>query len=270
MSSFEGKTALVTGASAGIGRAFARALAASGSHLVLTARREERLRELARELEQAHAVRVTVIPLDLSEPGSAAALAAACEARGARVDVLVNNAGTTDPKLFIESDWAAHQRFLQLMLNGPVELCRRLLPAMVERGYGRIVNVSSVAGLVHGSYGHSLYGASKAFLVRFSESLSLELEGTGVQITATCPGLTHSEFHDVVGARDRVSKIPELQWMQAEAVVKEALEAVEAGKSVVVNGALNRVATEVARYVPDTLLRRMVKRASLQVSPKRR
>ena len=91
-----------------------------------------------------------------------------------------------------------------------------------------------------------------------------------MHVTATCPGLTHSEFHDVVGVRERVSKIPDIQWMEAEAVVKEALDAVEAGKSVVVNGALNRVATEVARYVPDTLLRRMVKRASLQVSPRRR
>ena len=270
MTTFAGKTALVTGASAGIGRAFARALAAQGCHLVLTARREGRLRELAIELAQANRVRTTVIPLDLSEQGSAAVLFDACEANGARVDVLINNAGTTDPKLFVESDWSAHQRFLQLMLNGPVELCRRLLPSMVERRYGRIVNVSSVAGLVHGSYGHSLYGSAKAFLVRFSESLSLELEGTGVNVTATCPGLTRSEFHDVQGVRDRVSKLPELQWMEAEAVVKEALGAVEAGKSVVVNGALNRVATEVARYVPDPLLRRMIKRASLQVSPKRR
>ena len=270
MNTFAEKTALVTGASAGIGRAFARELAARGCHLVLTARREERLYALARELERAHAIRSRVIPLDLSEPGSAAALVGACESSDVHVDVLVNNAGATDSRLFVESEWGEHQRFLQLMLNGPVELCRRLLPAMVERGYGRIVNVSSVAGLVHGSYGHSLYGSSKAFLVRFSESLSLELEGAGVHVTATCPGLTHSEFHDVAGVRDRVSKIPELQWMEAEAVVKQALDAVETGKSVVVNGKLNRVATEVARYVPDPLLRRMVKRASLQVSPRRR
>lgn len=269
MSSFAGRTALVTGASAGIGRAFARALAAQGCHLVITARRQERLRELSEELTRERQVRCSVVALDLAEPGAPATLVAACERAGQPIDVLINNAGTADPKLFLESEWDDHERLLRLMLGAPTELCRRLAPAMVERGYGRIVNVASVAGLMHGSYGHTLYGPTKAFLVRLSQSLSLELEATGVHVTATCPGFTYSEFHDVLGIRERVNAIPKLQWMTAEAVVDEALAAVDAGRALVVNGWLNRVASEVADHVPDTLLRRIVKRASEQVSPER-
>jgi short-subunit dehydrogenase len=164
---------LITGASSGIGAAFARHLAARGHDLVITARRTERLRELADELQAAHSTTATVLPCDLAEPTAVADLCRAMEQRALQVDWLINNAGYGVPGRFDTSDWPVHADFLRVLLTAPTELAWRLLPGMRQRGYGRIINVASLAGHVPAPAGHTLYAASKAYLIRFSPAASM-------------------------------------------------------------------------------------------------
>jgi Short-chain dehydrogenases of various substrate specificities len=245
------RRALVTGASAGIGEAFARELARRGFDLVLTARRAERLEALATELRERHAIEAIVAPLDLARPDAAEALVGALEEQGLHIDLLVNNAGYGLTGYFDEQSWAAHATFIQVLMTAPTELAWRLLPGMKARGHGRIINVASLAGHIPGSAGHTLYGASKAYLIKFSQSLALETKGTGVNVTALCPGFTYSEFHDVNGARPLVSRMPAFMWMDAATVARQGLDAVEAGVPVYVNGTLNRFAKALFKLLPD-------------------
>jgi short-subunit dehydrogenase len=195
------KWALVTGASAGIGQEFCRQLASSGYQLVLVARREYRLQNLATELQQAYGTQSLVIPADLSAPGASAEITRKLEAEGIDIEFLVNNAGYGLPGRFTDNPWRIHEEFIQLMVTAMCELTHHLLPAMQRNKKGYIVNVSSVAGLVPASEAHTLYGASKSFLVMFSESLALENKYHNVIVSALCPGFTHTEFHDVNGMR---------------------------------------------------------------------
>jgi uncharacterized protein len=255
MTSQPRRIALVTGASAGIGKAFAEQLALAGHDLVLTARRQERLEALASELRAQRNVRVEVIAADLSDPAAPEALLAAIAARGLHVDVLVNNAGYGLGEGYRSTSWQQNAAFLQVMITSVAHLTHLCVPGMVERGYGRIVHVASLAGLIHGAPGSTLYAASKAFLVRFAESLALELEGTGVTVTAVCPGYTVSEFHDVAGTRDRVSKVPGLAWMDAQTVARQGVAAALRGQTVYVNGMLNRAIEAAMRFLPKAAAR---------------
>lgn len=254
------RRALVTGASAGIGEAFARELARRGHDLVLTARRTDRLEALAAELRSRHGIEAIVAPLDLSREDGPEALVAALEAQGLAIDVLINNAGYGVTGYFDEQPWATHAAFIQVLMTAPTELAYRLLPGMKARGYGRIVNVASLAGHVPGSAGHTLYAASKAYLIKFSQSLALEGRGSGVNTTALCPGFTYSEFHDVTGSRELVSKMPRFLWMDAATVAVQGLDAVNAGKAVYVNGWVNRAIKTLFKLMPDGLAVNIVER----------
>jgi len=203
MTEGSGKTAIVTGASSGIGKAFAELLAGRGYALVLTARRRDRLDALAATLRQRHGIETHTIVADLADPGASARIVSQLAERRLAIDVLVNNAGYGVPGSYVNVTWADHERFVQVMVLAVCDLTYRLLPPMIERGWGRIINIASVAGMVPAPAGHTLYGASKAFLIRFSEALSAEGAPKGVHVTAVCPGFTHSEFHDVLGTRDR-------------------------------------------------------------------
>jgi short-subunit dehydrogenase len=258
----ERRTALVTGASAGIGKAFAEVFAAEGFDLVLVARREDRLRDLARLLEERNRVRVHVARADLAEPGACTALASDLATRAIHVDALVNNAGFAVPGSFINSDWPRHAEFLQVMLVAVAELTHRLLPAMIARGYGRVINVASLAGLLPGVAGHTLYAATKSFLIRFSESLSTEVVPRGVHVTAVCPGFTFSEFHDVSGTRHIVSRMPSFMWMDAPAVARQGYDAVMAGRAVYVPGRVNTAIATLGRLLPTRLVYAMNRRAA--------
>lgn len=253
-----GRTALVTGASAGIGAAFARLLAARGYRLVLTARRHDRLAALAGELRQAHGVDVDVWAADLAEPAAPAALVAELSRRGLHIDLLVNNAGYGVPGRYEQAAWPTHDAFLRVMVTAVCELSYRLLPGMVERGWGRILNVASLAGHVPAPAGHTLYAAAKAFLIRFSEALHAERSADGVFTTAVCPGFTYSEFHDVTGTRDKVSRMPAAMWMRADAVAAEGYAAVMRGDPVYIPGRVNRTIAWLARVLPSRLVRRAV------------
>jgi len=248
--------ALVTGASSGIGADIAREYARRGKPLVLTARRAERLEALAAELRPL--VPVTVIPADLADRDAPAQLFAATNARGIFVDTLVNNAGYGVPGRFLSTGWKTHADFLQVMVQAVGELTHLYLPAMEAAGRGRILNVASLAGLVPASPGHTMYGATKAWLIRFSECLALEVKPRGVHVTALCPGFTYTEFHDANGMRATVSKLPKWLWQDSATVARLGVDAVEAGRARVVTGAINRLLAGLSKYLPDGLAKALV------------
>jgi len=245
--------ALVTGASSGIGAALAQELAARGHDLVLTARRAARLKELADRLGHTYGIQTHVMIDDLADPLAPRRLADAIDERGLDIDVLVNNAGYGVPGRFEEPSWVTHDQFLQVLLHAPTELAYRLLPGMIDRHHGRIVNVASLAGHLPGSVGHTLYAAVKAYMIRFSQSLHLENRERGIHVCALCPGFTYSEFHDVTGARDLVSKMPRWMWMDADTVARQGLDAVERGEAVYVTGRVNRMIKTLSKLLPDRL-----------------
>jgi uncharacterized protein len=228
--------------------------AAEGWNLIVTARREDRLRALAATLEAAHSTQVHVIVCDLSEPSAPALLCADIASRGLVVDALVNNAGYGVPGVFLASPWERQQAMLQVMVTSLTELTHRLLPGMIERRFGRVLNVASLAGLVPAPAGHTLYAASKALVIRFSEALSHEVRAHGVLVTALCPGFTYSEFHDVTGTRASVSKMPTWLWMDAATVARQGYDAVMAGTPIYINGKVNRTIAVLCRYLPLSLI----------------
>lgn len=253
----QGRTALVTGASSGIGKAFAELLAAKGYALVLTARRGDRLEALAAELRRKHQVATHTIVADLAQPNASEHIVRELASKGLTIDFLVNNAGYGQPGSYNKVAWADHERFMQVMVTAVLDLTYRLLPAMLERKWGRIVNIASVAGMVPSPAGHTLYGASKSFLIRFSEALQSENAAAGVNTTAVCPGFTWSEFHDVTGTRDKMNKMPGILWLKADDVVREGYDAVMKGHPVVVNGGIYRFLVWLNGALPRSLSRRV-------------
>lgn len=244
---------LITGASAGIGATFARQLAALGHDLVLTARRADRLDALASELREKHATTVTVLPSDLADPAAPRQLVDALQQRALQVDWLINNAGYGVPGSFVANAWQTHADSLQVLLTAPTELVHHLLPGMRQRKYGRIINVASLAGHVPAPAGHTLYAATKSYLIKFSQALSLENKSANVHVCALCPGFTMSEFHDVTGTRDMMNAMPGYMWLSADDVVQQGIAAVERGDAVYVTGKLNRLIKAVVTTMPDKL-----------------
>ena len=240
MSEGQGRTALVTGASSGIGKAYAELLAQKGYAVVLTARRGDRLDALASELKKKYGIATHTIVADLSQRDASQQIASELATRGLKIDFLVNNAGYGVPGSYVNVPWSDHEKFMQVMVTAVLDLTYRLLPGMIERGWGRIINIASVAGMVPSPAGHTLYGASKAFLIRLSEALAAENMPKGVNVTAVCPGFTWSEFHDVLGTRDRMNKMPGILWLTAPNVAREGYDAVMRGDPVVVNGWIYR------------------------------
>lgn len=254
------RTALVTGASAGIGRELARVFARHGFDLVLFARRLDRLEELAKELERDHGVKAHALALDLADPASPRRLFDEMAARHIMVDALVNNAGYTVPGHFRDTHWEDQKALIQVMVTAVAELCHLFGPGMAARQYGRIINVASLAGHLPGAAGGTLYAASKAFVVKLSESLSLEYQGRNVHVTALCPGFTYSEFHDVAGNRAEMNKLPKFMWMDGGAVAEEAYDAVMSGTPVIINGRLNNFIALLARLLPQGPVRALMAR----------
>ena len=256
------RTVLITGASSGIGEAFADVFASQGFDLVLVARREERLRAVAEAAVTRYGVAAHVICADLARRDAAQRVHDDLTTRGLAVDALINNAGYGVPGTFLVPSWAQHEAQMQVMMVALVELTYRLLPAMIARRYGRIINVASLAGLVPAPGGHTLYAASKAFVIRYSESLAHEVRDAGVHVTALCPGFTFSEFHDVTGTRERVSRLPSFLWMDAPTVARQGYDAVMAGRSVYVNGRVNRTIAALASCLPNAVVSMVSRRSA--------
>lgn len=243
------RTALITGASAGIGATFARTLAAEGLDLVLVARRQERLDELAEELSAKHQVRCEAFAADLSDPGAPKAIMAFIEERGLAVDVLINNAGMSGSAAFAETEWDSLAAELQVMVTAVTELAHLVVPGMKERRWGRIINLSSLAAFA--PPGESLiYTGVKSYVLNMSQALDMELKPHGIHVTALCPGFTHSEFHESMGSKEAAAKLPAILWQEPDAVVREGWAAVNAGKPVCVPGVVNKVVSHAMRPVP--------------------
>ncbi|HEY8527349.1 MAG TPA: SDR family oxidoreductase [Acidimicrobiales bacterium] len=253
------RTALITGASAGIGREMARQLAAQGTHIVAVARDKARLEDLAREVAEAgHGVEVEVLPADLTDPAQLAAvesrLAETGESGGRPIDLLVNNAGFGTYGSFVELDRDGEEREIRLNVVAVVRLTHAALGPMIARGRGTVINVSSVAGL-QSRPGNATYGATKAFVSLFSEAIHAELAGTGVTLTVVHPGFTHTEFQQRAGIEGR--RIPGPLWQTAEECVRETLAAARAGKPWVVTGWPNKAVAAAIPLAPRGLRRRV-------------
>jgi short-subunit dehydrogenase len=233
------KTALITGASAGLGIEFARQLAANSYNLVLVARRREKLEEVADDLRAQFGIVVTIVPADLSDPQAPNTIYETLKTSSITIDYLVNNAGAAGSDLLEDREWATQQNFFQLMMLSVAHLCHLFIPGMRERGFGRVINIASVAARIPRAGGCN-YGPSKAYLVALSEDLSVTLHGTGVNVCALCPGYTHTDFHSTAGLEDMKQSMPKWLWYKAETVVEDGLKAVEKGKPVYLSGRLYR------------------------------
>ncbi|GLH95040.1 SDR family NAD(P)-dependent oxidoreductase [Phytohabitans aurantiacus] len=242
------RTALITGATAGIGAAFARALAAQGYSLVVVARDAERLAALASELAERHGVSVTPLPADLATDEGCALV----EARLAEpLDLLVNNAGISLNQTFLKSTADDEARLLRLNVHAVMRLTLAVLPGMTERRHGGVINVSSVAGFATLMPG-STYPASKAWVTNFSESVAHSVRPYGVRVMALCPGYTRTEFHQRAGIN--MSKTPEWMWLSADDVVRDALRDLGRGKLVSVPDWKYKLAVFGLRHVPRRIL----------------
>jgi len=249
--------ALITGASAGLGKEFARQLAAKGKDLVLVARRVEPMEELADELREQHGVEVDAIQADLSHPRAPAAIHEETVSRGLLVDTLINNAGSAGPDLLAERSWDVQQAHLTLMMTSVAAMCHFFIPAMQDRGYGRVLNVASVAGLVT-TPGDANYGPTKTYLIALSEGLADAVRKDGVNVLALCPGFTHTDFHQSEELTKMKQALPAFIWYDVDVVVREGLAALERGRFVYVSGRLYRYLVPILR----TPIRRLVFKAT--------
>ncbi len=248
-------TALITGATAGIGAAFARRLAVEYHDLVLVARDAERLEANAEELRTAHDIQVEVLPADLSTEDGCAAVVARVADREQPVDVLVNNAGTSLNSSFLETDVDAEERLIAVNIRAVMRLTHAAVPVMVDRRRGDIVNVSSVAGYAGPLMPGSTYPASKAWVTTFSESIAGAVRRHGVRVLALCPGYTRTEFHERAGIDMR--SLPDFAWLEADEVVRGGLRDLRRGRTVSVPTVKYKLATAALRHVPRPVLRKV-------------
>jgi uncharacterized protein len=243
------RTALVTGATSGIGHAFCRELAERGNDLVIVARHRARLENVSDELRARYSVNVEILAADLSKRAQLRRVADRLADRDRPVNLLVNNAGFVVNKSLLKGDLAEEEAMLDVLCRAVLVLSHTAALSMKERGRGHIINVSSVAGFVP----TSTYGAAKAWVTAFTETLAHDLAGSGVSATALCPGFTHTEFHE--RASLDVSRLPDALWLEADWLVRECLDDVRAGKVVSVPGMQYKVIAGVAQIVPRSLVR---------------
>lgn len=239
-------TALITGASSGIGAAFARKLAAEGYDLVLVARRAERLEELAVQLHEQYGIQAEPLTANLANPAEVARVEARIKSLNA-LTLLVNNAGFGAFKPFVEMDLQHHLDMISVNLTTCVRLAYAALPGMMTRRTGAIINVASLAAFLPSRL-NVTYSATKSYLLAFSEALQADLRGTGIKVQALCPGLTRTEFQEVAEFyRIDHDQIPEFMWMSAARVVDESLAGLKRNQGVVITGLQNRLAAILAR-----------------------
>jgi short-subunit dehydrogenase len=249
--------ALVTGASSGIGRSFALALADRGHDLVLVARDQARLDELAAEVKTAYGRSAEVLRADLTDPEHLAVVEARVTSTNEPIiELLVNNAGVGTAGQFATLDVEGEERQIHLNVIAVVRLTHAALPGMIERGHGGVINVSSVAGY-QPTPETATYAATKAFVTSFSEAVHEELQGTGVRLTVLCPGFTRTEFQANAGVQS--SDVPDFLWQTPDEVALAGLEAYDRGRPSVVPGMLNKVAATFSEMMPSGVTRRVAK-----------
>lgn len=260
-------TALITGASFGIGASFAQALAARQTDLVLVARSQEKLNQLAQELQEQYAIQVEVLVQDLTAPNAAKIVFEAISQKSLTIELLINNAGFGSYGAFSESSLPKQLEMIQLNILSLVDLTYQFLPQMQQKGSGTIVNIASIAGFQPLPY-MSTYAATKAFVLSFSEALWAENQNTGVKILAVCPGPTKSNFFDVAGFEEFASgSIRNQSYATPESVVKETLKALEGQASnIVAGGFINQIIVNLPRFLPRETLVKLVEQ---QLRPKK-
>ena len=249
-------TTLITGASSGIGKSLAALFAQGGSNLVLVARSQAKLAELAQQLQAEHNSTVWVEPADLSLPGAAKKVAASLARQDIEVDMRVNNAGVLEHGRFVDIGTQAHRRMLDLNISGLTEMLDYFLPAMVERGRGRVLNVASIASF-QPIPSLAIYAASKAFVLSLTESLAEELKGSGVSITALCPGITATNMLSTAQEHSVGLNIPDFLIGDVNEVAADGYNACMKGEVIVVPGVMNMAAILAGRAIPKWLLRRI-------------
>lgn len=242
------RTALITGATAGIGESFSRLLAQEGFDLILIARDKARLEERARDLGRMHPkLRIETLRADLTVEADIERV----ESRVSRgVDVLINNAGFGINKSFMKSSILSERELLKVLVETPMRLTHHAIPSMLQKGEGVIINVSSVASFIAGG----TYSAAKSYLTVLSESLQSELKGTGLKVLALCPGFTRTEFHQ--RGRMRMNGLPEFLWLSADLVTEIAWRDVHRGKAISIPGWQYKILMLVLRLLPRPLVRR--------------
>ncbi|MEP5764374.1 MAG: SDR family oxidoreductase [Halieaceae bacterium] len=251
------KTALISGASSGIGEALTAHFARGGYDLVLVARSADKLEALANQLVANHGVEVWVEPTDLAKRGAAKKLAASLAQQDIEIDVLVNNAGVLEHGNFVEIDPSLHQRMIDLNISGLTSMLDHFLPAMVERGSGKVLNVASIASF-QPLPSVATYAASKAFVLSLTESLSEELKHSGVTITALCPGVTATNMlSTATESSEGLTKLPDFMIGDVEDVAAQGYKACMKGDVICVPGTINLVGTIAGRSTPKWLLRRI-------------
>jgi uncharacterized protein len=252
-------TALVTGASSGIGEALARGLAERGHGVTLVARREAKLRELASELGERHGVRADVVACDLSDAGARDGLAAEIERLGRQVEILVNNAGFGIYTPFVESERERELQQVRLNCEAVIDLTARWLPAMVQRRRGTVIVTASTAAF-QPIPSNASYAAAKAFALSFAEAVHVEVAGAGVTVTALCPGPVPSGFQEASGAQDFMASMPKLTFRTPEQVAAAGLQGAERGRRVVIPGAPNRIGATLGRVSPRPIVLKLMGR----------
>lgn len=248
------RTALITGATAGIGNAFARQLARRGTHLVIVARDTARLEQVAADLRAAHGVEVEVITADLATTEGMDRVSDRLSESGRPIDLLVNNAGASLAGWFGTTSIADEDRQLDLLVRAPMHLMDAAIKSMSGRGRGEIINVASVAAFTP----RGAYSAHKAWLVNISQWLNWHYADVGITVQALCPGFTRTEFHQRMGAE--IDDVPRWMWLKADSLVKGSLRDLERGKAVSVPSIRYKVLTAVARHAPATFVARIAKR----------
>ncbi len=250
------KTALITGATVGIGYELSKQFAQDGYQLVLVARNEDKLKERQQELSSAYGVSVTVIPMDLSDPEAAAQIESRLKEKNIEIEVLVNNAGFGLMGKFFELDLQRQLAMIQVNVTALTELTGRFLPGMLSRGSGGILNVASTAAFQAGPL-QTVYYATKAYVLLFSEGLANELKGTGVRVSALCPGPTATEFQERAGFGDIL--LMKGMVMSAEKVAKIGYKHFQRGKGIIIPGLMNKLLAQSTRITPRAITTAVVR-----------
>ena len=256
------KLVLITGASSGIGAAFARAYAAKGYDVALVARRADRLQKLGDEVSAAHGIEAIIIPADLSQVEGHAPVLAVVAKRGRSIDVLVNCAGFSIAQSFAGTSWEKQRDFLMTLVVIAAGLTHGVIAPMVERGGGAIINVASLAGMAPGVAGHSLYPGAKSLTIKFSQALDAELRDKGIRVTAICPGFTLTEFAEANGTKAVMDQAHRRLFQTADEVARIAIAANARGRVVVVPGWHNKIAAVLMHYLPESLVRFILRKGS--------
>ena len=247
------KSVLITGASSGLGKDFASLYAEKGYDLVLTARRESNLRSIASDLTSKYNISVAIIPADLGEPQYPYKIFNFCEESNIKIDILINNAGYGLTGEFDKISWEEHDTFINVLSTSAIALTRLFLPSMIDRKYGRVVNVSSVAAFAPYTNSGGMYIATKLMLLKFSEMIHNDYKSRNIYSCAVCPGFTHTEFHKDM--KEFKSSIPSFMWMDSRKVVEQAYEASMSGKEIIINGWIYKILVFFMKITPKWLVK---------------